>query len=82
MSRLVEDPLEQAANNAAHEGLERVALARPVWTRHVHDWLRGKIADLEFLDWFEEYQKSPEKYEQEAKLLAERSQQGAQAAVR
>lgn len=63
MSRMVEDPLEQAANNAAHDGLERVALAHPAWAEKVHDWLRGKISDLEFLDWFEDYQKNPEQQE-------------------
>ena len=61
MSRRVEDPVEQSANNAAHDGLERVALAHPSWAEHVHDWLRGKISDLEFLDWFEEYKKNPAK---------------------
>lgn len=81
-ARFVEDPLEQAANNAAYNGLERVALAHPVWTRHVHDWLRGKISDLEFLEWFEEYQKNPEQHEQEAKLLSAREQQSEMEVVR
>ena len=73
-ARFVADPLEQAANNAAYNGLERAALAHPVWTRHVHDWLRGQLSDLEFLDWFEEYQKNPEQHEQDA-LSSAREQQ-------
>ena len=82
MSRMVEDKLEQAANNAAHEGLERVALEHPVWTRQMHAWLTGKISDLEFLDWFEEYQKNPEKYEQNEKLRSAREQQSKMEVIR